>query len=390
MSFHDRAILGDIELKSAEDDATDVVAKGLEDFRNAVDERLKAVETKAADTALTARLDKLEAKLNRPAVHTGPVETKSAEHNAFFGYARYGDARPDRVELKALTVSTDAAGGYLAPDEFASEILKLTTEFSPIRAYASVMTVSSDKILFPRRTGSVAATWVAETDPRTASQPSFEQIAIENFEMATFTDVSVKLLEDNAYGLEAFLMSEFAERFGMAEGFAFVKGTGVGQPKGLLTATGIAEIKTGVAAGFPAVSATTNPADVLVKMFHAIPTVHASRGAWLMNRKTLGELRSWKNTAGDYIVNDAREGGGALLFGRPVIEATDMPDIAAGAYPIMFGDFSGYRIIDRVGLSVLRDPYSLGTVGQVRFIPRKRVGADVTHPDRFVKLKVAA
>jgi HK97 family phage major capsid protein len=68
----------------------------------------------------------------------------------------------------------------------------------------------------------------------------------------------------------------------------------------------------------------------------------------------------------------------------------DMDDWGAGNTPIIFGDLSGYRIVDRVGLSTLRGPFSLATVGQVRFHARKRVGADVTHPDRFVKLTVAA
>lgn len=386
MTFHDRALVGALEIKDAgEEDAAGIVTAALDELRGSIDERLKAVETKAADPALVSRLDKLEAKLNRPAVHTGGDEL-SVERKSFRGYARHGDQRPDLVEVKTLTASNDAAGGYLAPDEFANEILKLTTEFSPIRAYANVTTVGSDKILFPRRTGSVAASWVAEVDPRTASQPSFEQIAIENFELATYTDASVKLLEDNAYNLEGFLSAEFAEQFGKAEGVAFVKGTGVGQPKGLLTVTGIAEIKTGVAADFPA----SNPTDVLVKMFHALPTVHSARGCWIMNRKTLGVVRLWKDAQGRYLVNDPKDGGFSTLFGRPVIEATDMPDIGAGAFPIMFGDLSGFRIVDRVGLSFLRDPYTLAAVGQVRFHARKRTGADVTHPDRFVKLKVAA
>ncbi|GBD48531.1 phage major capsid protein [Methylopila sp. Yamaguchi] len=385
MTSHVRALAGAIELKDAEGDAAGIVNAALAELRSTIDDRLKAVETKSDATALIGRLDKLEAKLNRPAIVTGRDEL-SAERKAFTGYARHGDQRPDLVEVKTLTVSADANGGYLAPDEFANEILKLTTEFSPIRAYANVTTVGADKILFPRRTGSVAASWVAEIDPRTASQPSFEQVAIENFELATYTDASVKLLEDNAYNLEGFLSAEFGERFGMAEGLAFVKGTGAGQPKGLLTAAGIAEIKTGVAADFPA----TNPADVLVKMFHALPTVHSARGCWIMNRKTLGLVRLWKDAQGRYLVNDPKDGGFSTLFGRPVIEATDMPDVAAGAFPIMFGDLSGYRIVDRVGLSFLRDPYSLAGVGQVRFHARKRTGADVTHPDRFVKLKVAA
>jgi HK97 family phage major capsid protein len=83
-------------------------------------------------------------------------------------------------------------------------------------------------------------------------------------------------------------------------------------------------------------------------------------------------------------------GAPVTLLGRPIVEMVDMPDVAADAYPIMFGDLSGYRIVDRIGLSVLRDPYSQATNGLVRFHIRKRVGGDVSHADRFLKLKVAA
>jgi len=154
-----------------------------------------------------------------------------------------------------------------------------------------------------------------------------------------------------------------------------------------MTATGIKEVKTGVAAAFP----STNPADVIIGMYHAIATSHAQNGAWLMNRNTLSVIRQWKDGEGRYLVLDPITAGGVLsLLGRPIVEMPDMDDIGAGKFPILFGDLSGYRIIDRVGLSTLRDPYSLATKGQVRFHARKRVGADVTHPDRFVKLKVAA
>ncbi len=154
-----------------------------------------------------------------------------------------------------------------------------------------------------------------------------------------------------------------------------------------MTATGIKEVKTGVAAAFP----STNPADVIIGMYHAIATSHAQNGAWLMNRNTLSVIRQWKDGEGRYLVLDLITAGGVLtLLGRPIVEMPDMDDIGAGKFPILFGDLSGYRIIDRVGLSTLRDPYSLATKGQVRFHARKRVGADVTHPDRFVKLKVAA
>ena len=193
-------------------------------------------------------------------------------------------------------------------------------------------------------------------------------------------------LEDNAYNLEGELLGDFAESFAKTEGLAFVKGTGVGQPVGIMTASGIAEIKTGVAANFPA----ANPADVLIAMFHKIATTYAQNAVWMMNRNTLAIVRTWKDGNGRYLVLDPITAGApSTLLGRPVVEMVDMDDIGAGLCPILFGDMSGYRIIDRVGLTTLRDPYSLATNGQVRFHARKRVGADLTHPDRFVKLKCA-
>lgn len=347
-----------------------------------------AIELKAANDniqKLTSRLDKLEAKANRPVAAN---DNEPGENIAAFkSFLRYGVERMPLDEVKALTVANDTNGGYLAPDEFGNELLKLLVEHSPIRQYARVTTISAPELKLPRRVTGTAAVWVAETADRTASAPTFEQVPFTPFELATFTDVSRQLLEDNAYDLEGELMADFAESFGKTEGAAFVKGTGTGQPKGLMAASGITEVKTGAAAAFPA----SNPADVLIGMFHALPTAHAQNAVWVMNRNTLATIRKWKDGDGRYLVLDPITAAGATtLLGRPIVEAVDMDDIGADNFPVMFGDLSGYRIVDRIGLSTLRDPFTLAAKGQVRFHAYKRVGAEVTHPDRFVKLKVAA
>lgn len=341
--------------------------------------------------ALKADIATIKAKLNRPTAannnHPNADNDTGIEQKAFVSYLRRGVERISQDEAKALTVSTDANGGYLAPEEFGSELIKLLNEYSPVRQYARVVSISAPEIKYPRRVSGTAATWVGETDDRTESGMTFEQVTLTPFELATFTDVSTQLLEDNAYGLEGELLADYAESFGKTEGLAFVKGTGTGQPKGIMAAAGIKEVKTGVAATFP----TSNPADVLIGMYHGIATTHANNGVWLMNRATLGTIRQWKDGTGRYLVLDPITAGGAsTLLGRPIVEMPDMDDIGAGKFPILFGDMSGYRIIDRVGLSTLRDPYTLAGKGQVRFHARKRVGADVTHPDRFIKLKVSA
>ncbi|WP_316214070.1 phage major capsid protein [Bradyrhizobium sp. SZCCHNR2032] len=352
-------------------------------------EELKAkLETKAAnDNKLTERLDRLEAKMNRP--QNGPANDNEPrlETKAFNSFIRRGVERMDPLEAKALTVATDSAAGYLAPEQFGAEILKALRQFSPIRQYARVITIGGSEIKYPRRTGSTTAYWVGETDDRTESEAAYEQVAFAPYELATFTDVSNQLLEDNAYNLEGELSSDFAESFGIAEGSAFVTGNGTGKPKGIMNAAGIQTMITGNGTGFP----TSAPADVLINMFHKLPGVHAQNGAWLMNRNTLGSIRTWKDSMGRYLVVDPiSDGAPTTLLGRPIVETIDMDDIGANKYPILFGDLKGYRIVDRIGLSILRDPYTLATKGQVRFHARRRVGADVTNPDRFVKLKVSA
>lgn len=376
--------------------ATDGTAHSLKE--STMDPQLKndpatdpVVDKKDFD-ALKARLDKLEAKSNRPiaANNNHPAaDNDNGEAKAFSLYTRRGVEQMSADERKSLTVGVSASAGYLAPETFAAELIKLLKEFSPIRQYARVVTIGAPETKYPRRVGSPSAYWVGETAIRTASQGSYEQLSIKPHELATFTDVSAQLLEDNAYNLEGELQQEFAEAFATAEGRAFVLGTGDNdnQPTGLLVNGDIAEMITGAAASFPA----TNPADVLITMYHKLPTTHAQRGVWMMNRNTLATIRKWKDSDGRYLVIDPITAGMPItMLGRPIVECLDMPDIAAGATPIVFGDLQGYRIIDRIQLQVLRDPFARATNGEIRFHARRRTGGDVTHPDRFIKLKVAA
>jgi HK97 family phage major capsid protein/HK97 family phage prohead protease len=343
-------------------------------------------DTKAF-AAVTARLDSIEAKAARPqGVHIASPAV-STESKAFDSFLRRGVERISADEVKALTVNTDANGGFLAPKEFGDELIKLLSEFSPIRQYAKIITISAPSITYPRRLTGTSATWTAETADRTETGMTFDQLTMTPHELATFTDVSNALLEDNAYGLESELLNDFAESFGRSEGLAFVKGDGVTKPKGIMLASNvIAEIKTGVAANFPA----SNPADILIAMFHKIAQTYAQNAVWMMNRNTLAVVRTWKDSTGNYLVlNPLTQGAPSTLLGRPVVEMPDMDNIGAGAAPILFGDMSGYRIVDRIGLSTLRDPYTIAAKGQVRFHARKRVGADLTHPDRFCRLRMA-
>lgn len=377
-------------IKAADGTATNMETANMEDeLENAPAANADPVIAREEMKALKARLDKLEAKANRlrAANNNHPAaDNDNMEAKAFIEFARRGVERMEQKAVAALTVSTDSQGGYLAPEAFGSEILKKIVEFSPVRSYARVMSIVSPEIKLPRKLTGTAASWVGEIEDRTQSDMTFEQATFTPYELATYVDVSTQLLEDNAYNLEGELAADLGEAFGKTEANAFVSGNGTSKPRGLLTATGIAEVKTGNAA-----TLGTDPASTIIGMFHSVPSIVAQSGVWLMNRKTLGALRTLKDGTGRFIMLDPITAGAPVtLLGRPIVEMVDMPDVAANAYPIMFGDLSGYRIIDRVGLSVLRDPYSQATKGTVRFHARKRVGGDVSNPDRFLKLKVAA
>lgn len=379
-------------MKAATDGPADERHTDMSTAENIETKDAPAVDQKAFDALAAkldgalARLDKAEAKANRLPAGNDNQANDNFEAKAFESLLRYGERRISPDEQKALTVASDASAGYLAPTEFGSEIIKKLVEWSPVRQYARVVTVGGRDIKYPRKVSGAQAVWVDETEDRTASTMVFEQVTITPHELATFTDISNALLEDNTYDLRGELISDFGEAFGKAEASAFVTGNGTGKPRGIMAAAGIGELKTGAAANLG-----TDPASTIIALYHALPQAHAQNAVWMMNRKTLAALRSLKDADGRFILADPITVGAATtLLGRPIVEAIDMPDVAAGAFPILFGDLQGYRIINRVDLSILPDPYTLATKGQVRFNARARVGADVTHPDRFVKLKVAA
>lgn len=197
--------------------------------------------------------------------------------------------------------------------------------------------------------------------------------------------MSNSLLEDAAFDIASELSFDFAEQFGKVEGAAFVNGDGVLKPRGFMTDTSIVSVNSG--------SASAITADSLLALYHTLPTFYSENAVWGMNRTTLGAIRTLKDQNNRYILSfDGIQNAPAMtILGRPVVELPDMPDIAGGAYPVVFGDFmQGYRIFDRVSLAVLRDPYSVQTSGLVRFHARRRVAGGVAKSEAFRTLKISA
>ncbi len=360
----------------------------------------KAGRNEEALAKMNGRMNELEAAIRRaertPAV-PGEGRDYGPEAKAYFEYLRHGtrdEPKPgaqalSREEMKALTVGADPTAGYLAPVEFAREVIKAEVEFSPLRTVARVRQTSRRALQIPKRTGTFGAVWTAESATR--SETAGLSYGLEEFpthELYALVDVSEQMMEDSEFSLEEELSQEFSEQFAVTEGAAFVAGDGAGKPEGLLQHTGVAETVSGSAGS---IADAQGQANGLIDLYHGLKTAYALRGVWLLNRATLAEVRKLKDGQDNYVWQPGLASGVPnTILGQPYVEVPDMPDVAAAAYPVVFGDLRrGYTIVDRVNLSVLRDPFTQATSGNVRFIARRRVGGQVVLAEAIRKLKVS-
>jgi HK97 family phage major capsid protein len=371
-----------LEIRADEDNTDPVAAaaRAVEELRSANTEFRTAQET--AVRGITDRIAALETRLNRPGTQTQENRDEpSDERRAFGTYLRRGRDMPEE-ELRAMTVSDDTQGGYLAPAEVSNEFIRNLVDFSPIRSVASVRTITSPSVKYPKRTGVSNAQWEGEGEDSEESTVTFGQAEVPANSLRTYVDLSNELLADSGGQAEQEVRLALAEDFGEKEGAAFVNGTGSKQPEGLMVNADIQSYLNG--------HATDLKPDALIKLMYDLPAAYRNAGSWLMNGTTLGIVRTLKDGDGRFLWQPSFQAGQpATVLGRPVVEAKDMPDIAANAFPILYGDFSAYRIVDRLAMSILVNPYLLATKGLTRIHATRRTGGRVLQAARFRKLKMA-
>lgn len=434
-----RTKFGPLETKSDAPEASEVkeaikqVMTGFNEYKTANDDRLKQIEAKGvADPVTTEKLAKLDAHLDkfegfnqrlteaakkaealdelksqfdametamkRTAPGSAP-EAKAARVNTWaravvdahiLGLANLSPDQQKALkdvadEYKSLSVSTNTAGGYLAPIEMVREIIKGEAEISPVRTLARVRQTAAKSVQIPSRTGQFAAAWVAEQGTKSETTGlTYGTEEIPTHEMYALIDISNQMIEDSAFNMEMEINSESIEQFALAEGTAFVSGNGVGKPEGFLTASGTGSTNSG--------AATTVTADGLITLRHSIKTAYTRNANFVMNRTTLGSVRKLKDGNGQYLwMPGIAQGMPNTIDGDTYVEMTDMPDEGAGLKPVAYGDFRrGYTWVDRISMEMLRDPYTQATSGNVRFIMRKRVGGQVTLAEAIAILTCAA
>ena len=422
-----------MELKEVKD-LIEKQGQAWEEFKKTNDAAIQAkadgkaigdLEAKLA--ALNEALDKVQTKLSRP----GVLATKSEDRQspeaeaykaAFMNWVR-NPSDPERrtalqlrarelrkVETKAggdedgfetravqTVTSTGSAGGFALPEIIERQIQRLSVDISPIRQIATVRTVGSPdyKELFD--INGAAFEWVGEAGTRSQTNtPDLAEVA-PTFGMASARPrASEESLDDLFFDVESWLINSAAEAIAQGEGLAFVSGNGTNRPTGFLAgptpvttvdasrAFGTLQyIASGQAAALP------TSADVFYDLVYALRARYRANATWVLNKLVLSSVRKYKDTTNQYLWQPSLSMSQPETFmGYPIVEAEDMPAVAANAFPVAFGDFrEGYLIADRVGMRMTRDDITVP--GFVQFYIRKRVGGRIRNSQAIKLLRIS-
>jgi HK97 family phage major capsid protein len=343
---------------------------------------------------IKSRVDQLSQAMTRPRLGGTALDSADPARKQFREFLRRG-AVPQ--EMKALSEGSNPDGGYLVPAEIEAMVGRVLPKISPIRGIASVRQIGSSSLKKPITTTGAATGWVAETASRPeTNSPTLDELVFSTGELYAMPAATTALLDDSAADVETWLAEEIQTVFAEQESTAFVTGDGSNKPTGFLSYTTVADAswawdKIGyIASGADGAFAGSDPSDALINLVYAPRQAYRANANWVMNRTTEAALRKFKDTEGNYLWRPGADAGApASLMGYPVVESEDMPDIASNSYSIAFGDFRrGYLIVDRVGIRILRDPYSAKPY--VLFYATKRVGGGVQDFEAIKLMKFAA
>lgn len=313
-------------------------------------------------------------------------------------YIRKGVQVMDPDEMKTINVGTDPQGGYLVGYEMESGIDRVVRRYSAMRELARVIPIgnASYKKLV-KTSGTSGATRGGEnTTGSNGTSPNWAELEFRPGTYISEQRITSESLEDSVQDVEADLLEEMGIEFSEMEGQDFISGDGVNGPRGMQTYGIVANasyswgsvgyIASGGAAGF----AASNPSDALIDLQHGLKRQYRAGASFVMNDATLGTIRKFKDGQGIYLWAPSKllEGAVGQLLGQPVVTDDFMPDLGSNTYPIAFGDFKrAYYVIDRKGVSILRDPFT--AVPHIKFVARRRVGGGIANFEAFKLFKCA-
>lgn len=365
----------------------DQLGQAFDQFKQRHDERIDAIEEEIVQLA----------KLKRPGVASN-TKTGSAnqQKEALRSFITKGDdSKLLELEGKAMSIGSDPDGGYAVPEYLEREVESLEKDASAVVRLARTVETTGPHFKKLINLRGTASGWVGETDARPETgTPQMAAITIEVGEVYANPKLTQAMLDDAMFDAELFIGEEITSEFADQLGAALIHGDGINKPKGILTKPVTTE-KDGVRA-FGNLQAVETAAagvvsfDDLKELKASLRAKYRPGAAWIMNDATANTLSKLKDANGDYIWNDAVAAGEPnTLFGYPVEIDENMPDISAGAYPVLFGNFQrGYYVVRRTGIRLLRDPFT--SKPYVNFYATERVGGDVVNSECLKLLKIKA
>ena len=376
-------------------------------FRDKNDEALKS---KVDDTVLSEHVEKINADISRiedqldkalvavaaAKLGDGKAAPRDPEYTSqFLAYMRTGAESQQLSEVRAAATKTNGEGGFLAPVEWDRTITGSLKQVSAIRQYASVQSISGAGFTKTFSNRNVGSGWVGETAARPeTTTPALTSLAFPLGEIYANPAASQGLIDDAEVDIEQWLADEVSLEFDRQEGIAFLSGDGVNKPHGILGyVTGGAHASRHPFGAIQTVNSGAAAAltgDGILNLIYALPEEFQGNARLFMNRTTAGAARRLKDGQNNYLWQPSFEAGQpATLAGVPIVHLPGMPAVGASAVAALYGDMQmTYQIVDRIGIRVLRDPYTNKPF--VHFYTTKRVGGGVKNPEPMRAMVIAA
>lgn len=399
------------------------IKRTFEAFKEEQEQNLADLKKGQEDVVRSEKVDRINSEITKlqkaldetnqmmAALKTGggggsEMDPEKAEHaRAFNAWFRKGERAIDAdlhdLEVKAaLSTDSDPDGGYLVPEEMAQEIDRVASIVSVMREISTVMPIGVDTYKKLVGMGGAGAGWVGEKDARSETDtPTLRELIFNVMELYANPAATQKTLDDARLDIATWLGSEIEIAFAEQEGAAFISGSGVNKPRGILAYDTVANaswawgkvgfIASGKADGFLAPTASVSPADCLIDTVSGLKQIYRNGASWVMSDSTMAAVRKFKDANGDFIW--APPVGTAELptiLNKPVRTDDNMDAVGAGKFPIAFGDFRrAYLILDRFGIRVLRDPYT--NKPYVHFYTTKGVGGGVQNFEAYKLVKIS-
>ncbi len=338
---------------------------GIAEFRKGGPDGRKLTIKEAAREEYSARASTV--KWSDRAVGT-PYDGKFSSFGEFMTVINnksIDDLSPEQRELRrqmrnALSSTDPGAGGFLIPEEFRAELMKVALETAVVRPRARVIPMGSLRTSIPYIDsttnsgsvyGGVVAYWTEEGAALTQSQPNFGRVSLEAKKLTLYTEYPSELAQDSAVSVDGLLSETFTEGAAFFEDVAFMRGTGVGEPMGALSASNTAMISQAAESGQ---AAGTIVWENIVKMFSRMLPSSLSSAVWLVPPAAFPELATMAlsvGTGGSPVwLNNGVEGPPMTILGRPVI-ITEKASALGSANDVTFIDWRQYLIGDRMALS---------------------------------------